>query len=75
LGLADRVENLDQAMKARFGDKVKLVGIPMQKRGLFSLFRSQAPDFGSDPSVLADGLVDGLLSRIEERVHWQRFGL
>jgi signal peptide peptidase SppA len=75
LGLADRIENLDQAMKARFGEKVKLVGIPMQKRGLFSLFRSQSSLLNADPSVLADGLVDGLLSRIEERVHWQRFGL
>lgn len=75
LGLADRIENLDQAMKARFGEKVKLVGIPMQKRGFFSLFRSQSSLLNADPSVLADGLVDGLLSRIEERVHWQRFGL
>lgn len=75
LGLADRIENLDQAMKARFGEKVKLVGIPMQKRGFFSLFRSQSSLLNADPGVLADGLVDGLLSRIEDRVHWQRFGL
>lgn len=75
LGLADRIENLDQAMKERFGDKVKLVGIPMQKRGLLSVFRSQFSLLDSDPSVMADGLVDGLLSRIEERVHWSRFGL
>lgn len=75
LGLADRIENLDQAMKARFGEKVKLVGIPMQKRGFFSLFRSQSSLLDANPSALADGLVDGLLSRIEERVHWQRFGL
>jgi signal peptide peptidase SppA len=75
LGLVDRIENLDQAMKARFGEKVKLVGIPMQKRGFFSLFRSQSSLLNADPSVLADGLVDGVLSRIEERVHWQRFGL
>ncbi len=75
LGLADRIENLDDAMKARFGDKVKLVGIPVQKRGLFALFRNRAPLLDASPGDLADGLVDGLLSRIEERSHWGRFGL
>lgn len=72
LGLADRIENIDQAMISRFGDKVKLVGIPMQKRGLSALFRGQA-DLPS--SGLADSLVDGVVSKIEERAHWQRFGL
>ncbi|MFK7791179.1 MAG: S49 family peptidase [Devosiaceae bacterium] len=72
LGLADRVENIDTAMKNRFGDKVKLVGIPMQKRGLAALFRGQA---NLPTSNLTDGLVDGLASRIEDRAHWQRFGL
>ncbi len=72
LGLADRIENIDQAMTSRFGDKVKLVGIPMQKRGLSALFRGQATFPGSD---MAHGLADGLVSSIDERAHWQRFGL
>jgi signal peptide peptidase SppA len=72
LGLADRIENIDQAMTSRFGDKVKLVGIPMQKRGLSALFRGQTD---LPTSGIADGLVDGVVSKIEERAHWQRFGL
>jgi signal peptide peptidase SppA len=77
LGLADKVQNLDDAMKERFGDKVKLVGIPTGKRGLFSVFRTQTglSAFNASPSDLADGMVDGLLSRVEERSHWSRFGL
>lgn len=80
LGLADRVENLDTAMKNRFGDKVKLVGVPMQKRGLFGLLRTQStlPDAGlpnAGMADLADGLIDSAVARLDERVHWQRFGL
>lgn len=77
LGLADKVQNLDEAMRERFGDKVRLVLVPSSRRGLFSAFRSQTATSALDasPSDLADGLVDGLLSRIEERGHWGRFGL
>ena len=75
LGLADRVENLDTAMKNRFGDKVKLVGIPMHRRSLFGLVRSGGALPLPRGEDLADGLVDGVLAGIEARAHWQRFGL
>lgn len=77
LGLADKVQNLDEAMKERFGDKMKLVLVPSSRRGIFAAFRSQSgmSALNASPSDLADGMVDGLLSRIEERGHWGRFGL
>lgn len=77
LGLADKIQNLDEAMKERFGDKMKLVLVPTSRRGIFSAFRSQTgmSALNASPSDLADGMVDGLLSRIEERGHWGRFGL
>lgn len=81
LGLADKVQNLDEAMTERFGDKVKMVAIPTSRRGLLSALKSQIGMASSmsaleaSPSDLADGIVDGLLSRIEERTHWNRFGL
>lgn len=77
LGLADKVQNLDEAMKERFGDKMKLVLVPTSRRGIFAAFRSQTgmSALNASPSDLADGMVDGLLSRIEERGHWGRFGL
>ncbi|GAB5508796.1 MAG: S49 family peptidase [Hyphomicrobiales bacterium] len=77
LGLADKVQNLDEAMKERFGDKMKLVLVPSSRRGIFAAFRSQTgmSALNASPSDLADGMVDGLLSRIEERGHWGRFGL
>lgn len=77
LGLADKVQNLDEAMKERFGDKLKLVLVPSSRRGIFAAFRSQTgmSALNASPSDLADGMVDGLLSRIEERGHWGRFGL
>lgn len=75
LGLADRVENLDTAMRARFGSKVKLVGIPVQRRGLLGMFRSQKTAQDSLPGQLAEGAIDAMIWRIEERGHWGRFGL
>lgn len=81
LGLADKVQSLDAAMIERFGDKVKLVAIPTTRRGLWGALRSQVGMTGdgsalsASPSDLADGIVDGLLSRVEERSHWGRFGL
>ncbi len=75
LGLADKVQNLEDAMKERFGDKVKFGLIPVQRRGLFSFMRTQSASLGSPSADLADGLVDGMLARIEERLHWGRFGL
>lgn len=77
LGLADKVQNLDEAMKERFGDKVKMVAIPTSKRGIFGALRSQigGSALNASPSDLADGMVDGLLSRVEERSLWNRFGL
>ena len=80
LGLADRIDNLHAAMKDRFGDQVKLIGIPTQKRGLLSFLRVDAgvPSSSTVPSSadsLAHGLVDAALARLDERAHWGRFGL
>ena len=77
LGLADKVQNLDDAMRERLGDKVKLVPIPTQRHGLFSIFRAGAGAFrpGLSAGDVADGLVDAAFAKLNERVHWGRFGL
>ncbi|MEM1287927.1 MAG: S49 family peptidase [Pseudomonadota bacterium] len=81
LGLADRIDNLDSAMRARFGDKVKLVGVPTQRRGLGALFRQGSnlttgfDAGGFAPVAIADRLADSIFDTAAERSLWGRFGL
>ncbi len=65
LGLADGLGELRTTLQARYGAKVRLPVIG-PRRGLLSRFgfSSQLGDIG--PATLA---------AIEERLHWQRFGL
>jgi len=70
LGLADRLGDLKGVMKERFGDKVRLVVIPTKGGGLLRRLRS---------STIADlpvtALPDELISAVETRALWSRFGL
>ena len=65
LSLVDRLGELRATLQQRFGDKVHLPVITA-RRGLLSRFR-----FGSS----FDMIGPSTLAAIEERAHWQRFGL
>src|SRR4051794_1596422 len=68
LGLADRVGDLRSVMRARYGDKVRLRPVPLE-RGFLGrrLMGSGEAEDG--------GLVAELVSAIEARASWARFGL
>ena len=65
LGLVDSLGELRATLQRRFGDKVHLPVIAA-RRGLLSRFR-----FGSSLEMIGPAT----LAAIEERAHWQRFGL
>jgi ClpP class serine protease len=70
LGLVDGLGELRATLQARYGAKVHLPVIGPRRRLLSR--------FGLDTSVGGTG-IDGIgpatLAAIEERLHWQRFGL
>jgi len=76
-GLIDGIADLRTRMQALHGPKVRLRAIPMAPGGLLSRFR-RLPGFGAD---LGDGfaftpsLADDLVSAVEARALWSRFGL
>ncbi|WP_421996859.1 S49 family peptidase [Reyranella sp.] len=65
LGLADSLGDLRETLQARFGARVRLPVIA-PRRGLLSRLRLGTGIDGIGPSTLA---------ALEERLHWQRFGL
>ena len=70
LGLVDGVGELRATLQARYGDKVHLPVIGPRRR-LLSRF-GLATSFGGTG---IDGIGPATLAAIEERLHWQRFGL
>ena len=76
LGLVDHIDDMRGFIRARFGDKAQLKLI-VQPRGLFGR-RPQAGvgQFGGpDATALTAGAAAGLLSALEERALWDRYGL
>lgn len=72
LGLVDSIGDLRGVLKDRFGDKVepKLISAP---RGLFG--RRAAVGIGLKGQRLTEGLGEDLISAVEERALWMRYGL
>jgi signal peptide peptidase SppA len=73
LGLADRIGNLRTVLRERFGDKV--VTPVMAERGWFS---RRIPGVGGasvDDLFSRPGLTDELISTLEARAIWARYGL
>ncbi|MEL7529192.1 MAG: S49 family peptidase [Pseudomonadota bacterium] len=72
LGLVDAIGDLRGVLKDRFGDKVepKLISAP---RGLFG--RRSAAGIGLKGQRLTEGLGEDLISAVEERALWMRYGL
>ena len=69
LGLVDSLGELRAVLQQRYGRKVRLPVITA-RRGLLSRLR-----FGSRSSGGFDTIGPSTLAAIEERAHWQRFGL
>jgi ClpP class serine protease len=67
LGLADGLGELRTTLQARYGTKVHLPVIA-QRRRLLSRF-------GLGSAVDGIGIGPSTLAALEERLHWQRFGL
>jgi len=74
LGLVDRLGDIRGTLRQRFGDKVRtpLVTAPR------SLFGRSAPGISALIAGEADGrptFAEDVLSTLEQRAHWARFGL
>ena len=74
LGLADGIGDLRTTLRARYGDKV-LTPVIAPAGGMLALFGRRAPGAGSlQPWEAAAGLPDELVSALESRAIWARFG-
>ena len=76
-GLIDGIADLRGKMRALHGDRVRLRIIPLSPGGLLSRFR-RLPGFGGGYDrgfALGPALADDLMSAIEARALWSRFGL
>jgi signal peptide peptidase SppA len=79
-GLIDGISDVRTKMRALHGDKVRLVPVTMGGGGLLSRFR---PSPGSSslttgsllPEFSLHGIGDELISAVEARALWSRFGL
>ncbi len=71
LGLADGIGDLRSTLRARFGEKVSTPVIAPASGMLSSLFGRRAPGAGS---LDVAGLPDELISALETRAIWSRFG-
>jgi serine protease SohB len=72
LGLADSLGDLRSTMRERYGDKVRMPLIAAD-RGLFG---RRLPGLGSLEALARErGLADDLLSALEARALWSRYGL
>lgn len=69
LGLVDALGDLHSTLRARFGDKVRVVPI-RPKRGLF-----QMPRLPFTGAADAGDLAGSVIAAIEDRMAWSRFGL
>jgi len=71
-GLIDGIGDVRSVMRERFGDKVKLKVVgdkkPLWRRGI-GLTSLQ------NPATLGEGFANGLVSALENRSLWSRFGL
>jgi serine protease SohB len=72
LGLVDTIGDLRGVLRARFGDKVK-TPVMNEKRGLLSRL---SPRIGATPAASALARwPDDLVSSLEERALWSRYGI
>lgn len=79
IGLIDDVGNMHAVLKAKFGEDAELKPISAPKKGLLSRLIPGAAEERADANALVDrfssGLGDELISSLEARAVWARFGL
>jgi serine protease SohB len=68
MGLVDSLGELRTVLQARYGQKVRLPVVAARRR------LWQRLSFGSSIGGI-DTIGPSLLAALEERAHWQRFGL
>jgi ClpP class serine protease len=75
-GLIDGISDIRSRMRELYGDKVKLKVVPIERSGLLSRLR-RAPALDGLASLAArdSTLTDELLSTLETRALWARYGL
>jgi serine protease SohB len=72
LGLADRIGDLRSYLRQRFGEKVRMPLIAAER----SLFGRRVPGISAlDALAQQSGLADDLISALETRALWSRYGL
>jgi serine protease SohB len=74
LGLADGVGDLRSALRARFGDMV-MTPLMSSGRGLFGRQTPGVGAFARDLATTGPSFAADLLSALEERALWGRFGI
>ena len=77
LGLIDGVADLRTKMQALHGKKVRLRVVPLVRGGLLARF-GRLPGFAGtydDGFALSGSFADDLVSAVETRALWSRFGL
>jgi len=77
LGLIDGIGDVRQRMRELYGEKVRLKVVPLARSGLLSKLR-RLPSFSSwnsNASGTESSLAEDLLSTLEARALWHRFGL
>jgi signal peptide peptidase SppA len=77
LGLIDGIADLRSKMRELHGDKVRLKPVPLAAGGLLSRLK-RLPSFETitnDGFAFAPSFADDLISAVEARALWSRFGL
>lgn len=76
LGLIDGIADVRSRMREVYGTKVRLAAVPTSRGGLLSRFR-RAPglNVSLDGLDLSATLVDEVISAVEARAVWARYGL
>lgn len=72
-GLVDGIADVRSKMRELFGDKIRLKLIEGEKSGLLARLRRSPGVIGMRPEALA--FADDLVSAVEARTLWSRFGL
>ncbi len=77
-GLIDGIADMRAKMREVHGEKVRLKVVPLQSGGMLSRLRRMSDRFGpgvAPETALSLTFADDLISAIEARALWQRFGL
>jgi signal peptide peptidase SppA len=76
MGLVDGISDVRTKMRELYGDKVRLKVVPFDRGGLLTRFRRTPSVFGYDDLTRGRlAFAEDLISAIEIRALWSRFGL